>query len=63
MAGDTALGALAALTRVFIESECARHGIAPGSEDLLLRPVDEAAESMCQSCGVTQMPPGALPQA
>ena len=61
MAGDTALGALANFTRAFVESECARHGIAPGSEDLLLRPVDEAAESMCNSCGVTQLPPGALP--
>jgi putative dimethyl sulfoxide reductase chaperone len=60
MAGDTALGALANLTRVFVEAECARFGIAPGSEDLLLRPVDETAESMCNSCGVTQLPPGAL---
>ena len=60
MAGDTALGALANLTRAFVEAECARYGIAPGSEDLLLRPVDEAAESMCNSCGLTQLPPGAL---
>ncbi len=60
MVGDTPLGALANLTRVFVEAECARFGIAPGSEDLLLRPVDETAESMCNSCGVTQLPPGAL---
>jgi DMSO reductase family type II enzyme chaperone len=61
MAAGTALGALANLTCAFVEAECARYGIAPGSEDLLLRPVDEAAESMCNSCGVTQLPPGAVP--
>jgi putative dimethyl sulfoxide reductase chaperone len=62
MAADTALGALANLTCAFVEAECARYGITPGSEDLLLRPVDETAESMCNSCGVTQLPPGALAQ-
>ena len=62
MAGDTALGALANLTCAFVEAECARYGIAPGSEDLLLRPVIATAESMCDSCGVTQLPPGALAQ-
>jgi DMSO reductase family type II enzyme chaperone len=61
-AGDTPLGALANFTRSFVEAECARYGISPGSEDLLLRPVDEAAESMCNSCGVPQTPPGAVPQ-
>ena len=61
MAGDTPLGALASFTRCFVEAECARYGIAPGSEDLLLRPVDEAAESMCNSCGITHLPPGAMP--
>jgi DMSO reductase family type II enzyme chaperone len=52
--------ALAEFTRTFVENECARFGVKPGSEDLLLRPVDEAAESMCASCGITQLPPGAL---
>jgi DMSO reductase family type II enzyme chaperone len=51
MAAESALGALADFTRAFVEAECARQGIAPGSEDLLLRPVDEAAESVCQGCG------------
>ena len=60
MAGDTPLRALADLTSAVIEAECARFGITPGSEDLLLRPVDSAAESMCHSCGMNQMPPGAL---
>jgi len=53
------LRALAGFTRAFIESECARFGVRPGSEDLLLRPVDEAAESMCASCGLGHPPPGA----
>ena len=34
-------------TRDFIVADCARFGLSPGSEDLLLRPVDEAAESLC----------------
>lgn len=55
------LRALADWTRVFIESECLRFGVRPGSEDLLLRPVDEAAETMCGSCGLDQLPPGAAP--
>jgi DMSO reductase family type II enzyme chaperone len=59
MAGEGPLRALADLTRVFVESECARFGFAPGSEDLLLRPVDEAEESLCASCGIGQPPPAA----
>jgi len=59
MAGDTPLGALAGFTHAFIEVECGRFGIAPGSEDLLLRPVDGTAESVCLSCGMNPMPPGA----
>jgi DMSO reductase family type II enzyme chaperone len=62
MAGDSPLGALANFTRAVIEAECARFESPAGSEDLLLRPVDEVAESLCNSCGVTQLPPGALPQ-
>jgi DMSO reductase family type II enzyme chaperone len=61
MAADSPLGTLANFTRAFIEADCARFGVPPGSEDLLLRPVDEAAENLCHSCGVTQLPPGALP--
>lgn len=57
---ESPLGALAIFTRDFIAAECARFGIAPGSEDLLLRPVDAAAESLCASCGLTNLPPGAL---
>jgi putative dimethyl sulfoxide reductase chaperone len=59
MADGTALGALANFTREFIALECAAFGIAPGSEDLLLRPIDEASESLCASCGIANLPPGA----
>jgi len=59
-AGPGALAALAQFTREFVLSECARFGVTPGSEDLLLRPVDEAADCMCDSCGITNLPPGAL---
>src|SRR5262249_47171798 len=63
MAADSPLGSLADFTPAYIENECARFGVPPGSEELLLRPVDEAAESMCNSCGLTQLPPGAVPAA
>jgi DMSO reductase family type II enzyme chaperone len=57
MAAGTPLGALAELTGSFVEAECVRQGLPPGSEDLALRPVDAAADSMCSSCGVTQPAP------
>lgn len=56
-AQDPVLRSLAESTRGFVEAECLRFGIAPGSEDLLLRPVDEQAESMCGSCGLSSAPP------
>jgi DMSO reductase family type II enzyme chaperone len=59
MADGTPLGLLAQLTAGFIRLECARFNVVPGSEDLLLRPVDEASESLCASCGITALPPGA----
>jgi DMSO reductase family type II enzyme chaperone len=59
LAGDTALGALADFTREFITWECARFKVTPGSEDLLLRPIDESSESLCATCGITNLPPGA----
>jgi DMSO reductase family type II enzyme chaperone len=49
---EPALTALAAFTRAFVESDCARFKVGSGSEDLLLRPVDEAAERMCDGCGI-----------
>lgn len=59
MADGTPLAGLADFTRAFIESECARFQVPAGSEDLLLRPVDEAAESLCASCSLAHLPPGA----
>jgi DMSO reductase family type II enzyme chaperone len=58
-ATNETLAALAGFTRDFVAAECARFGLQPGSEDLLLRPVDEAAESLCASCGLKDLPPGA----
>ena len=58
---DPALGKLAEFTRAFVESECAHFGVNPGSEDLLLRPADEAADRVCDSCGLVPLPPGAEP--
>ena len=59
MTKDSPLEVLANFTRGFIEAECALFGIPAGNDDLLLRPADSAAETMCHSCGVTQLPPGA----
>ena len=58
-ATNEALAALAEFTRDFIATDCACFGLPAGSEDLLLRPVDEAAESVCASCGLQNLPPGA----
>lgn len=57
---DPALRALAEFTRAFVESECVRFGVNPGSEELSLRPVDEAADRACDTCGINNLPPGAL---
>lgn len=54
------LGELARFTESFINDECGRFSVTPGSEDLILRPVDERSESLCDSCGITSLPPGAL---
>jgi DMSO reductase family type II enzyme chaperone len=60
---EPTLRALAEFTRVFVESECARFGVNPGSEELALRPVDETADRLCDSCGIHNLPPGALAKA
>jgi len=58
--GEPGLRALADFTRAFVESECARFGVKPGSQELALRPADEAAEHTCESCGINTLPPGAV---
>jgi DMSO reductase family type II enzyme chaperone len=57
--GETTLGALAQFTGAFINVECRAIGVAPGSEDLVLRPVDQKDEQLCGSCGIRSLPPGA----
>ena len=57
---EPALRALAEFTRAFVESECARFGVSFGSTELSLRAVDESADRMCDSCGIHNLPPGAL---
>jgi DMSO reductase family type II enzyme chaperone len=57
---EPTMRALAEFTRAFVESECVRFGVNPGSEELSLRPVDEAADRACDSCGINNLPPGAL---
>jgi hypothetical protein len=59
MAEGTLLGAAAGLLGELVRHECARLGVPAGSEDLLLRPVDEAMERLCDSCGLHGLPPGA----
>ncbi len=59
---EPALLALAEFTRAFVESECFRFGLNPGSEELSLRPVDEAANRACDSCGINNLLPGAHPR-
>jgi hypothetical protein len=59
MADGTALGPLARFLGEFVRLECARFNVPAGSEDLLLRPVDDAAERLCDSCGLHHLPPGA----
>jgi TorA maturation chaperone TorD len=53
------LHALACFTREWVEAECRHSDVTPGSEDILLRSVDEVSESLCSSCGITSLPPGA----
>lgn len=59
LADGTALGPIARLLGALVRWECARHRVPPGSEDLLLRPVDDQAERLCDSCGLKSLPPGA----
>lgn len=60
IAGDGPLGAIADFSRCFIAFEAERADVTPGSDDLMLRPIDENAERLCESCGIQNLPPGAL---
>jgi DMSO reductase family type II enzyme chaperone len=59
MAEGTPLGSTATLLGEFIKLDCARLNIPAGSEDLLLRPVDDSMERLCDTCGIHTLPPGA----
>jgi hypothetical protein len=59
-AENSVLHPLAKFTCAFIKADCAGFGVTSGSEDVLLRPVDEVSDSLCASCGITNLPPGAL---
>jgi hypothetical protein len=54
---DPLLRKLASFTGAFILAECARFSVNAGAEDLLLRPVNESADSLCASCGLANLPP------
>jgi DMSO reductase family type II enzyme chaperone len=54
------LQAAARFAHAFISAECERFAVKTGSEDLVLRPVDDDAEQLCASCGIRDLPPGAL---
>jgi TorA maturation chaperone TorD len=59
MAEGTVPGAVAKLLGAFIKLECTWLNVPAGSEDLLLRPVDDSMERLCDSCGIHNLPPGA----
>ncbi len=58
---DSPFAALANFTREFVASECSRFHLAIGNEDMALRPIDPAAESLCDKCGLASRFPGAMP--
>jgi hypothetical protein len=53
------LAAVAAFLRAFIKDESELLGVAPAADVLPLRPVSQADESLCASCGIHGLPPGA----
>jgi hypothetical protein len=59
MAEGTVPGAVAKLLGEFIRIECARLKVPAGSDDLLLRPIDDSMERFCDQCGIHHLPPGA----
>ena len=54
------LPAMACFTHALVVADCERYGVRPGSEDLVLRPVDDQSDLLCASCGIHNLPPGAL---
>jgi DMSO reductase family type II enzyme chaperone len=60
-AKNRVLAALAEFTCNLVVADCARFGVTPGSGDLSLRPVDQAAEALCASCGLQNALPEVVP--
>jgi hypothetical protein len=58
--GASVLGTLARFTELFLAAECRHFDLPFGSDELMLRPVDEADESLCTTCGIRNLPPGAI---
>jgi DMSO reductase family type II enzyme chaperone len=59
-ASESVLQSAARFAHALIIGECERFGVKSGSEDLILRAVDGEAEQLCASCGINELPPGAL---
>lgn len=51
-------GAVGKLLQVFLKEDCAKFSVRSGSPDLVLRNVDETAESNCDGCGTACRVPG-----
>jgi len=47
--GEPTLQSLARFAQAFVADDCARFGVKPGCEDLILRPVEEEPEQLCAS--------------
>jgi DMSO reductase family type II enzyme chaperone len=62
-AGPGPLSAFAALLRAFVESDCARFGVAAGADHLVVRQADDEAERLCEGCGLQKGPPGVVAEA
>lgn len=61
--GPGPLSAFAALLRAFVESDCARFGVAAGADHLVVRQADDEAERLCEGCGLQKGPPGVVAEA
>ncbi|MGA4579887.1 TorD/DmsD family molecular chaperone [Limisphaera sp. VF-2] len=60
LAAHPTLQALAGCLAAFVTAECRRLGVEPGPAHLGLRPVDDALERLCDSCGLASALPGAV---
>lgn len=59
LTSDVTLRGVARCTHAFVLAECRRWGVPPGSDELGLRPVNDALERLCATCGLAAALPGA----